>query len=179
MTEVAVIMRDTMTPTMQGSVTCPLSASQAYRLGVEMHGTLITIYNTLAEKCNSKFDLQVVKKMIKQEQDNIVALEKGFTFALNCEVGRFYASGGIELEEDRVAEPIADTRQLIQRNLENCRAHMETLENEVATTNIQGETIAVAGQTKEYLRAFYQRLAQLYPAGDIRRAFEDMAELCG
>lgn len=178
MTEVAMIMKSSTTPTVQGSVSCPLSASQAYRLGMNMHTAIINIYATLAEKCSTKFDRQVIKKMIKQEQERITAFEKGFDFALNCEVGRFYASGGIQLEEDQAAKMIANTTQLIQRNLDNCKAHIETLEKEVAATKVRGETIAVAGRTKEYVKDLYQRLAQLYPEGEISRAFEDMADLC-
>lgn len=178
MTEVARIMNSSTTTTVQSKVSCPLSASQAYRLGVEMHTAIINIYTTLAEKCSTKFDRQVINKLIRQEHDRIAAFEKGFEYALNCEVGRFYASGGTELEEDQMAKTIANTKQLIQRNLDNCKAHIETLEKEVAATNVRGETIAVASRTKEYVKDLYQRLAQLYPEGEIRRAFEDMVDLC-
>lgn len=178
MTEVARIMKSSTTPNVQGSVSCPLSASQAYRLGVNMHTAIIDIYTVLAEKCSTKSDHKVIKEMIKQEQDRITALEKGFSFALNCEMGRFYASGGTKLEEDQTARLIANTRQLIQRNLDNCRTHIETLEKEVALTKVREETITVVGHTKEYVKDLYQRLAQLYPEGEISRAFEDMAYLC-
>lgn len=178
MTEVARIMKSTTTPTVQGTVSCPLSASQAYRLGVNMHTAMINIYAAMAEKCSTKSDHQVIKEMIKQEQDRIAAFEKGFTFALNCEVDRFYASGGIKLEADQMVGLIANTRQLIQRNLDNCRVHMETLEKEVALTQVREETITVVSHTRAYVKDLYQRLAQLYPEGEISRAFEDMADMC-
>lgn len=178
MTEVARMMKSSTTPTVQGSVSCPLSASQAYKLGVDIHTVMINIYEVLAGKCSNTSDYKATKKMIEREQERIAAFRKGFEFALNCEVGRFYNSGGIELEEDQMARSIATTRQLIQRNLDNCRAHMETLEREIAATGVKEETITVAGHTKEYVKDLYQRLAQLYPQGEIRRAFEDMAEMC-
>jgi len=178
MTEVARIMKSSTTPTVQGSVSCPLCASQAYRLGVEIHSAIINIYTVMAKKCSTESEYQVIKEMIKQEQDRVAAFEKGFAFALNCEMGRFYNSGGIVLEEDQMAQRITNSRQLIQRNLDNCRAHIETLEKEIAATNVQEETIAVVGHTKEYTKDLYQRLAQLYPKCEISRAFEDMADLC-
>lgn len=178
MTEVARMMKNSTTPTVQGSVPCPLSASQAYRLGVDMHKAIINIYSTLADKCSTRIDYQTINTMIKQEQERISAFEKGFDFALNCEVGRFYASGGIVLEEDQVARTITKTQQLIQRNLNNCQAHIETLEKEMAAARVREETIVVAGRTKDYLKDLYQRLAQLYPEGEISRAFEDMAYMC-
>jgi len=178
MTEAAPMMKKNVTPTAQGSFSCPLSASQAYRLGVNLHTAIVDIYTALAKKCSTASEQETIKAMIEQEQERIAAFEKGFAFALNCELSRFYNSGGTVLEEDKMAQLITDTRQLIQRNLDNCRAHLETLEKEIAATTVREQTITVVGHTKEYARDLYQRLSQLYPKCEISRAFEDMAEMC-
>lgn len=177
MTEAAVKMQNSNTPIVQSSVSYPLSASEAYRLGVEIHTAIINIYASLAKKCSSENDHDLINNVVKQDQEKIATLEKEFEFALNSEVGRFYATGGTRLETDEMAREISDTSQLIQRNLDNCSAHIKSMAKEADATRDGQEIMTVASRINEYINDMYRRLAQLYPQGEIRRAFQHMADL--
>ena len=177
MTEAAVKMQNSNTPIVQGSVSYPLSASEAYRLGVTIHTAIINIYASLAEKCSTKNDRDVISTIVNQDQVKIATLEKEFEFALNCEVGRYYAAGGTVLETDEMARKISDTSQLIQRNLDNCSTHIKSMAKDADATRGGQEIMTVASRINGYINDMYRRLAQLYPQGEIRRAFQHMADL--
>jgi hypothetical protein len=177
MTEAAVKMQSTNTPIVQSSVSYPLSASEAYRLGVNIHTAILNMYASLAEKCSTENDRHAVDKVVKQDQVKIAALEKEFKFALSSEVGRFYAAGGTLLETDEMARQISDTSQLIQRNIDNCSSHVRSMAKEADATKDGREIITVASQINGYIKDMYLRLAQLYPQGEIRQAFQHMADL--
>lgn len=177
MTEAAVKMQKTNTPIVQGSVSYPLSASEAYRLGVNIQTTIMNMYASVAEKCSTENDRHAVGNVVKQDQVKIATLEKDFKFALNDEVGRFYAAGGTLLEADEIARQTSNTSQLIQRNLDNCKAHVKSMVKEADATKDGQEIMSVASRVNGYVKDMYLRLAQLYPQGEMRQAFQHMADL--
>lgn len=177
MTEAAIKTQNTNTTIVKGTISYPLSASEAFKLGIGVRTAIMNVYASLAEKCSTNNDRAVINNVVTQDQEKIATLEKEFDFALNCEVGRFYAAGGTLLETDEMARKISNTSQLIQRNLDNCSAHISSLTKEAHTTSDSQEIMTLASRINEYVKDMYLRLAQFYPQGEIRRAFQYMADI--
>lgn len=186
MTEAAVMMKNHRPPTEWGSVSCPLAASEAYRLGATMESMVMRIYTTLADQCPSPKGGAALSRFSNRVRLTVRSFQEGFKYCLNCELDRFYRSGGVVLETDRAAKEAAGTRLLIQRNLDNYWAQIQSLEKEVASVSSQDwsehfrtggsqDIISTCHRTQAYRAELYSRLAQLYPVGGVRRAFEDMA----
>lgn len=175
MAEAAIMMKRSTTSAEQGPVTCPLSASQAYGLGIRMHTAVLNEYTALTEKCASEGSIKVLKSLIDQKKKSIASLEGCFNYALNCEMGRFYNSGGMVLETDLVAKEVADSKPIIMRNLDNFYADMKKLDaadSERYLSNPQ----AFAKFANTYMMDLFSRLSRLYPEGEISKTFKDMAD---
>lgn len=175
MAEAAVVTNNSMTPTEQGSVSCPLSASQAYHLGVTFGGMVVNVCTILAQKCRDQENRSVLYQFIDRKEAAIATYQEGYKYSLNCELGRFYNTGGTTLETDKVAQEVADTKLIIQRNLNNFMAQMDSWKEK---TKDQDNMAIVCEQIRETLVDMYNRLAQLYPSEEIRRTFKEMAAIC-
>lgn len=166
----------------------PVSASEAYNLGIELEKILSNVYRELETKCNSTSARKVLKDLVKQNQEDIKNFQDGFNYALNCEIGNFYRTNGAVISYDSIEKEIASTKPLIIRNLENFIRKTESLQHDIKNTGSNDigeyfntknstEVLEVGLKVRENSSELYQRLAKLYPEGTIRFAFEDMAEV--
>lgn len=166
---------------------CPKTASEAYNLGIEMEKVLTGIYTELEKKCNSPSAKKILITVLTQNRQDIATFYEAFGFALNCEIGRFYQSKGKVVSYDSIEQQIASTKPLIIRNLENFFRKNEEIQKDIFQEGSNlGEYFNTRNSTDVYevcmkVRAnsseLYARLAKLYPAGEIRAAFEEMVQI--
>ncbi len=168
-------------------VTCPITASGAYRQGLDMELLLGEIYGALAARCKNQTAQEVLKEVVKQNKRDVADIMECFKFALNCEIDIFYQGQGIVFPADINEHELIYTK-LIIRNLENQFARINTIFNEIneQTTEelgnyfdakTQRDLLELVLNVRNNSQDLYGRLAQLYPAGKIREAFTDMAEI--
>lgn len=166
----------------------PVTASEAYHLGLEMEKMLNVVYQELETKCQSTSSKKVLKALVKQNQEDIKNFHEGFNYALNCEIGEFYRNKGAVISHESVEKEIASSKHIIMRNIENFIRKNEAIQNDLK--NKEGNTIGeyfnaknsmevleVGLKVRENSYELYQRLAKLYTDVSIRNAFEEMAEI--
>ncbi|MBO8158918.1 hypothetical protein [Thermosyntropha sp.] len=164
----------------------PTTASEAYTLGITMSSLFLHILTILSSQCKSEKGREILNLFAAQEEKEIKTFSSDFKFALNCEITRFYQSGGTIIPLDISKEQIAETKLLITRNLENFFNWMQEIENSFAnnpspdaskyfnTKNVE-DVFATCMKARMSIIGLYRRLAKLYPKGNISKAFEEMA----
>lgn len=163
----------------ENSFSVPMLTSEAYSLGIKMEKMLLSIYTILDSK-RSPANQEVVQAFIERKKEELKKLDFYFRFALNCELDRFYQQGGTVTELAVNSEQISSTRPLIIRNLNNFYNRIGELQDELRTEKYfdteSAEDLYLFGtKSRECSIDLYRRLAALYPAGEIRKAFLEMA----
>lgn len=185
---VKIISDSNTTTSEQRKLYYPITASEAYDLGIGLEKMLSNIYQVLETKCNSTSSRKVLKDLVKQNQEDIKNFQDGFNYALNCEIGHFYRNQGQIVSYEAIENELTSTKPIIIRNLENFIRKNEAIHNDIKNqagntigeyfnTKNSTEVLEVGLKVRESSSELYQRLAKLYPEGAIRNAFEEMAEV--
>ncbi|HZK43197.1 MAG TPA: hypothetical protein VFC73_02815 [Syntrophomonadaceae bacterium] len=164
----------------------PVTASEAYNLGLSMEKMLGEIYNSLENNCQGTDLKELLKKLVKQNEKDVVEIYEGFEYALNSEIGEFYRAGGVV--DETIDPEIEQSKLLIMRNLENFFRKTEKIQEEIQ--DLENNSLEAYFNTKNSNEAYkasedfrntsielYERLAKLYPEGLIRDAFEHITQV--
>jgi len=177
---------DTATPSKRISFESPLSASEAFKMGITMENLMLNIYQAVAQRCDQVETKRVLQQVALQAEEQIKALKECHRFALNSELGRFYNSGGVLLETDINQAKVAESYPLIMRNLEIFFDKMQEIEADLLDKSDLGTYFQVknpqqaadlCAKAKQNSAELYNRLARLYPQTEISEAFEEMARI--
>lgn len=166
----------------------PTTVSEAYGLGITMSSLFLHVLAILKTQCKSESGRKILDLFMKQEEKDLDALSFSFKFALNCEITRFYQSKGEIITTDVSKEQLTETKLLITRNLENFFAWMQEIENSFSrlpapdagryfNTKNKDDVSNICMKARNNIAELYRRLAKLYPEGNIRLAFEEMADI--
>ncbi|MGR6836900.1 hypothetical protein [Syntrophomonas erecta] len=163
-------------PTPKMEVRSPLTGSEVYQMGIKMGQAVLALYTKLTDNSTNPDIRDMVAKLSHQEAKEIEVFRQEYKFALNCELDRFYNSGGTYLESDHNAKIITDSRPIIERNLDIFLDKMQALYQD-GKVNSAEEIHSLAGQARTHIIELCQRLAQIYPAGDIQQALLEIASI--
>ena len=79
MTEAAIKMQNTNTTIVKGTISYPLSASEAFKLGIGVRTAIMNVYASLAEKCSTNNDRAVINNVVTQDQEKSLLWRKNLT----------------------------------------------------------------------------------------------------
>lgn len=161
----------------QIDLTRPLTSSQVYSLGTLINKHVGEIYSIIASNCQESALTDVLDCCISQNQIEAGILEERFTFALNCEIDRFYQSGGVLIESDLTLEEISDKHAIINRNLDSFRAILKSYRDYAQTVNNVESFSSLYYEIYKNMVELYKRLAKFYCSESVSKAFEDMANI--
>lgn len=166
----------------------PTTASEAYGLGITMSSLFLHVLAILKTQCKSESGRKILDLFIKQEEKDLECMSFDAKFMLNCEIFKFYQSGGQVLTTEVSREQMAETKFLITRNLENFFTWMQEIEDifsrlpapdagKYFNTKNKDDVFNICMKARNNMAELYRRLARLYPEGNIKFAFEEMADI--
>ncbi len=179
---------DTTTVERKKEFRCPVTASEAYNLGLAMEKVLGEVYSDLETRCKSAEAKKMLKDLVKQNHQDVADFMESFKFSLNCEIGAFYQACGVVFPGDISEQELVNTQPLITRNLENFFLKINTIQNDLKgqtnsglgeyfNTKTGSDVYTVGISVRSNSSELYERLAKLYPEGKIKQAFEEMAQI--
>ncbi len=161
------------------SWTYPYTASEAFQLGIGMQQMIVAIYDEL-ENCEKQCAQNTMWDFRKQYEADIASFTDYLLFTLNTEMDDFYQNGGRPTDNEAIKRQLADTKLLIKRNIENYITKIKTIYvdlelGEYKVTANSDDILEINMGIRTAASELYNRLAKLYPAGEIKNAFEVMA----
>ena len=155
----------------------PLTASEAYSLGITIGKHIREIYANISRNCGESLVTDVIDGCISRKQVETNILKERFNYALNCEIDRFYQSGGTLIEPDQTQKEIANKDIIINRNLNSFASILENYYDYSQTINDINSFSSLYDAVCKNSTELYKRLAKFYTHDNISRAFEDMANI--
>lgn len=144
---------------------------EVWSLGIDCKKFQADCCRKLAREANNQFDLEKLSKMSERQELTIKSLSNRINGMIDNLLGDFYANGGQVLQ--------GNLEVAVKDQVRECLNAIEDYEQKatVAIANQKcGAVVKYAEEQEVYYRQMFQCLADLYPEGEVKRAFQQLAE---
>ena len=166
----------------------PTTASEAYSLAVSAKEAVFQTCVLLIEDYNDTKIVKGLKHIANQEKKELRVFSSWLNYELNCACSAFYESNGAIIMPVMSEEAIDGLAPKVNQTLDEFYAQIDRIQRFIVAfgrdelgchrgINDERGAFRVVFDTRLVCKILFENLAALYPEGEIRNAFLNMADI--
>gem|GEM_PF-4786639 len=158
-------------------LSCPLTASEVYKFGINIEETLITTYLSLMEDNFSSVSSNIINSFINQAKSNKNLFNDRFKHMLNIELSNFYNSRGLFSPQDQVLKMITNNTSDIEQIINSYLNELHSIKIKHNSTVLETDIYSLCLSLRNLATELYTNMARFYPqqVKEICNSFTELA----